>query len=40
MKPQSFTTERTEKRILRFKNSVNSQVSLAPKEFPLKGITE
>ena len=40
MKPQNFTTERTEKRILRFKNSVNSEVFLAPKEFPLNGITE
>jgi len=40
VKPQNFTTEGTEKRILRFKNSVNSEVSLAPKEFQLKGITE
>ncbi len=40
MKPQNFTTEHTEKKFLRFKNSVNSVVSLTPKEFPLKGITE
>ncbi len=32
MKPQNFTTEHTEKRFLRFKNSV---VSLTPKEFIL-----
>ncbi len=40
MKPQNFTTEHTEKKLLRFKNSVNSMVSLAPEEFPLKDVTE
>ena len=28
MKPQNFTTEHTEKKIFKFKNSVNSVVSL------------
>jgi GxxExxY protein len=42
MKPQkmNFTTEHTEKKIFKFKNSVNSVVSLAQKEFPLKDVTE
>ncbi len=40
MKPQNFTTEHTEKKLLRFKNSVNSVVSLTPEEFPLKDVTE
>ena len=40
MKPQDFTTEHTEKRFLKFKNSVNSVVSLIPKEFPSKGVPD
>ena len=40
MKPQNFTTEHTEKKLLRFKNSVNPVVSLTQEEFPLKDITE
>ena len=36
----NFTTEHTEKKIFKFKNSVNSVVSLAQKEFPLKDVTE
>ncbi len=39
MKPQNVTTEHTEKKFLRFKNSVNCGFSYS-KEFPLKSITE
>jgi GxxExxY protein len=41
MKPQYFTTERTEKKSTRYsKTSVNSVVGTSFKEFPLKEVTE
>ena len=41
MKPENFTTETSEEKNYGFfKNSVSTVVSLTPKEFPLKEVTE